>query len=186
MTFYPQYSLHGNMADGGYISPQFLDIRSGELAKDQDDGTPFGKVRLPITDAYHIYKFGQADTGIKLRDVGTLQPGEEYQLSPDLIPTPQSILDGSYLASLEKSQRCPDIVVVVPRVPVFCGTPSLPSIVFSVNGQAGPYVLDLVSNRVVVDNASDLVFQERVWKQTSLRIDVGHYIPHFGRQSVDL
>lgn len=180
MTSYPQYSLHG-MAGGGYISPQYLDIRSGELAMAQDDGTPFGKVRLSMAEvAYHIYKFDQADTGIKLRDVGTLQPGNEFQLSQDLIPTPQSILDGSYGVALERSQRCPDVVVVVPRLPRFCGTPSLPSIIFSVNGQAGPYISDLVFNKVAVDNPSDPVFQERVWKQTSLTIDVGHFIPYLG------
>jgi hypothetical protein len=115
------------------------------------------------------------DSGIKLADVGTLQPDKEYRLSQHPIPTPQTILDGSYLAAVERSQQCPDVVVVVPRLPKHCGAPSLPSIIFSVNGRAGPYISDLVLDNVVVDNPSDLVFQDRVWKQTSLTIDVGHY-----------
>jgi hypothetical protein len=117
----------------------------------------------------------QHDSGIKLRDVGTLQPGTQYQLSQHLIPTPQSILDGTYLAALEGSQQRPDNVLVVPRLPKHCGAPSLPSIIFSVNGRAGPYISDLVVDDAAVDDPSDLVFRDRVWKQTSLTIDVGHY-----------
>ena len=82
------------------------------------------------------------------------------------MPTPQSILDGSYLHHRR------DIVVIVPRLPKHCGAPSLPSIVFSVDGKLGPCVSDLVYDRVTVDNASDFVFQDRFWKQTSLTVDV--------------
>ena len=119
----------------------------------------------------------QLDSGIKLSDVGNLQTGKEYRLSQHPIPTPQSILDGSYLAALERSQLCPDVIVIVPRLPKHCGVPSLPSVVFSMNGRAGPYISDLIVN-AVVDNAADLVFQDRIWKQTSLTIDVGHDNPH--------
>ena len=113
---------------------------------------------------------------MKAKDVGTLQPGKQYQLSHDPIPTPQSILDGSYATAIENLHKHRDVVIIVPRLSKYCGSPSLPSITFSVNGQLGPRVLDLVQDRVVVDQAFDLIFWDRLWKQTSLTIDVGFFL----------
>lgn len=175
MASYPQCNFDGSMVEGGYISPHFLDIRnaaSGWTSQNDDLPKPY--------------------PGIKLRDVGTLETGKEYQLSQDPIPTPQSILDGSYLAALERSKQCPDVVIIVPRLPKHCGAPSLPSITFSVTGRTGPYVSDLALDNVVVDSPADLVFQERVWKQTSLTIDWpgvatrAEYIPCVDKENHDL
>jgi hypothetical protein len=174
MASYPQHTFFGNIAESGFISPQYLEIKSPEMSSSPNDGSP--KVRLISYrgQLYCIHEFIQPDSGVKFRDVGILQPGKEYQLSQDPIPTPQSILDGSYLAALERSRDCPDVIVVVPRLPKHCGAPSLPSIIFSVDGRAGPCVSDLLLDNAVVDHPSDLVFRDRVWKQTSLTINVSH------------
>jgi len=123
-----------------------------------------------VQNAHHSAKGTQ---GIKLQDVGSLQAGARHQLSHDPIPTPQSILDGSYQAALQ-SNEC-DVVTYVPRLPQHSGAPSLPSIVFCVNGKPGPYLNDITKKCVILDGAYDLVLKDRVWKQTSLTIDVRRF-----------
>ena len=118
----------------------------------------------------HAHDSAKGTQGIKLQDVGSLQAGARHQLSRDPIPTPQSILDGSYQAALQSNER--DVVTYVPRLPQHSGAPSLPSIVFCVNGKPGPYLNDITKKRVILDGAYDLVLKDRVWKQTSLTIDV--------------
>jgi len=96
------------------------------------------------------------------------------------VPTPQSILDGSYSASLATSEANRDVVTYVPRSPEYSGGPSLPSIIFTVNGRPGPYLKDVIKGRVTLDGAYDTVFREYSWKQTNFTIDVSFSFPiHF-------
>ena len=172
MTFYPHFQR--SFSGGGFISPQYLfntgnaDAIADALGIQTDVSPPTVCSVSIVTDlADGRIKPHQ---GVKPQDVGVLQPGKQYQLSPDPMPTPQSILDGSYL------HHHRDVVVIVPRLPKHRGSPSLSSIVFSVDGKPGPYVSDLVHDRVAVDNASDMVFRDRIWKQTSLTIDVSLFL----------
>ena len=119
----------------------------------------------------------QVNRGAKLQDVGSLEPGRQHQLSQDPVPTPQSILDGSYSAALATNEAHRDVVTYIPRVPEYCGKPSLQSIIFTVNGRPGPYLKDVIKGRVILDGAYDTVFREFSWKQTNLTIDVSSSFP---------
>lgn len=101
-------------------------------------------------------------------DPGALLPGEMHQLSGVVTPTPQSILDGSYVRS--QSER--DIVIYAPRRPEHMHPPYIPSVLFKVDGKVGPYIKDVMRGRVHLDSSSDKVFEYHAWKQTHWVIDV--------------
>jgi len=105
--------------------------------------------------------------GKRIDEIGSLAPGAKHQLSDDPLPTAQSILDGSYSALANQK----DIVLYVPRVPEHIGSPSLPSIVFSVNGTPGPYLKDILKQRVTLDNGTDTIFKDLAWKKTGIMVD---------------
>lgn len=100
-------------------------------------------------------------------DPGALLPGEMHQLSGVVTPTPQSILDGSYVRS--QSER--DIVIYAPRRPEHMHPPYIPSVLFKVDGKVGPYIKDVMRGRVHLDSSSDKVFEYHAWKQTHWVID---------------
>jgi len=65
-----------------------------------------------------------------------------------------------------------DTVFYVPRLPEHIGNPSLPPIVFSVNGKPGPYLKDILKQRVTLDNGAETIFKDFAWKQTKIMVDV--------------
>ncbi|CAA7260972.1 unnamed protein product [Cyclocybe aegerita] len=123
--------------------------------------------------------------------VGNFTPGMQHQLSSNPLPTPQSILDGTFEAAVAYADTNRDVVTYVPRRPEYSGEPSLPSIIFSVHGRPGPFIGDIIDGKVVLDGAYDLVFRDKLWKQTSLTVDwpgvtsSSGYIPCF-RDNRDL
>ncbi|PPR05138.1 hypothetical protein CVT26_012224 [Gymnopilus dilepis] len=124
---------------------------------------------------------------VKLRDIGILAPGQLHRLplppqkspSAPIIPTPQSILDGSYAASVELAKkRATDsnvdtiTVIYAPRTLKYTGEPTM-SIVFSYDGgRPGPTLFDLLKRKVVVDHGEDKPFKETSWIRTSVTLDV--------------
>lgn len=103
-------------------------------------------------------------------DWGLLAPNTTHRLSCDVLPTPQSILDGTYHKALDQLHD-QDVVVYLPRRPEWSGKPSVPSILFSVKGKPGPYLRDICRGRVEIDGAYDAVFSHYGFKQTNIRID---------------
>ncbi|EAU80747.2 hypothetical protein CC1G_04857 [Coprinopsis cinerea okayama7 len=103
------------------------------------------------------------------QDWGLLAPGQIHTLSVPVHPTPQSILDGSYQRMNVNNRE--DVVTLLPRRPEFLGPPSVPSILFSVNGRPGPYIRDILREEVEVDSPFDQVFYSRGWRQTWIMID---------------
>ncbi|KIM49788.1 hypothetical protein M413DRAFT_438920 [Hebeloma cylindrosporum] len=152
MSYYQHYQAPIN---GDYISPYSLTNVTNAPTTSHSMPMPHVKV----------------NRGVRLQDVGSLEPGTQHQLSQDPVPTPQSILDGSYSAALAFSEANRDVVTYIPRAPEYCGKPTLPSIIFTVNGRPGPYLKDVIKGRVMLDGAYDTVFREFSWKQTSLTID---------------
>ena len=68
-----------------------------------------------------------------------------------------------------------EIVLYVPRLPEYSRDPSLPTIVFSVNGIPGPYLDDLLKRRVTLDKGAEMVFKHHGWKRTEIIVDVPHF-----------
>jgi len=108
-------------------------------------------------------------------DIGNLKPGYRQELFYNLLPTPQSIIDGTYTEALKEFRCYRDVVLIVPRLPKYLDEPSLPSITFSHDGRPGPYITDLVQAKVKLDQASDSVFLDQGWRQMSLTIDVSSF-----------
>lgn len=103
-------------------------------------------------------------------DWGILAPNSTHRLSCDVLPTPQSILDGTYYQALNQPHD-QDVVIYLPRRPEWSGKPSVPSILFSVKGKPGPYLRDICRGRVEIDGAYDAVFSHYGFKKTNIRID---------------
>ncbi|KAF7353887.1 hypothetical protein MVEN_01074600 [Mycena venus] len=72
-------------------------------------------------------------------------------------PTPSAILNGVY--------RSEERIEYFPRRPEFCGRP-LFSIPFSVHGHPGPYLKDILKDRVLLDGAQDAVMGDTGWSRT--------------------
>ncbi|TFK24637.1 hypothetical protein FA15DRAFT_409038 [Coprinopsis marcescibilis] len=98
-----------------------------------------------------------------------LAAGEVHQLSVDMAPTPESVMDGSFQRALAHSDQ-KDIVIYVPRRPEYSGEPTI-SLELSVDGKPGPYIRDVAKGTVVVDGARDRVFYDMGWKQTWVMVD---------------
>ncbi|KAF9032952.1 hypothetical protein BJ165DRAFT_1598918 [Panaeolus papilionaceus] len=115
------------------------------------------------------------DAGITAEYIEThpLKGGHVYQLyKPSRRNlSPRDIIEGTWQNNV---QQQPDRVVIVPRIAEHTGKPSLPTISFSVNGNPGPYLKDLMQNAVLIDNPEVLVLITEScshWKQTVVRSD---------------
>ncbi|KAJ3495211.1 hypothetical protein NLJ89_g10664 [Agrocybe chaxingu] len=199
MAYYP----HGQSHDG-YVAPQqlwnsndatmmFNTHASQYLAKYHQHQPP----QVQPYQNYHHYPVAQQPYSQERRGsaslavVGKLTPGMQHQLSSNPLPTPQSILDGTFEAAVAYADTNRDVVTYVPRRPEYSGEPSLPSIIFSVHGRPGPSIGDIIDDKVMLDGPYDLVFRDKLWKQTSLTVDwpgvtsSSGYIPCF-RDNRDL
>ncbi|KAF9481306.1 hypothetical protein BDN70DRAFT_876456 [Pholiota conissans] len=145
--------------DAAYISPAHLSHRPKPKTN--------GILLRPIDPLEPLPLLPSEVTALSL-----IKPGVPYAIAPTALPTAQAILDGSY----ENTADTPGgTVVVVPRLPKHSGRPSFPMVSFCVRGQAGLRLRDLREvggdGRFVLDGGNDEVWEERMWKKTTLTID---------------
>lgn len=67
--------------------------------------------------------------------------------------------------------RAEDCIEYFPRRPEFCGRPCM-SILFSVHGHPGPYLKDILKDRVLLDGAHDVVMADNGWSRTRWVLEV--------------
>ena len=92
------------------------------------------------------------------------RPGIDRHLRHHPTPTPHSVPTGTVLPQ--------ERLIRIPRRPQYRVTPSLHPITFSVRGMPGPYLTDILEDRIQLDGANDAVFERYGWRTTNWLIDV--------------
>lgn len=80
--------------------------------------------------------------------------------------SPQAILDGGRPSSMYIPYY------FIRRRPEYSGTPGMPSYVFTVQGELGPYVLSLLKPDAQLDGAYDHILEGHGWRRLQYAIDV--------------
>ncbi|PPQ73576.1 hypothetical protein CVT24_007462 [Panaeolus cyanescens] len=159
---YTNYYEPNYYAGQGYVDPSALSLQPQQYNPSPPNS------RIPPTSPNNLITIQHIESR------SALTPGHIYTLhKPVRQPLPHELIDGTWRDRTAREQL-PDRVQIAPRAPEHTGDASLPSVSFSVRGGLGPYLRDLMTQRVVVDQPRDRVFanpQSEHWKQTVLKID---------------
>lgn len=112
------------------------------------------------------------ETPENFADPSTLPGNQIYCLTPDPLPTAIGLLDGSH-AQAVKEARSDNVFYLERSVDIHNQFPSFATVLTS-GGSVGPFLLQLATNQVLLDDADGYAFgsEPRAWTRTTIRLDV--------------